>query len=141
MILLIEFPADSSNWSIAPEDIPDSVKNGGAGGFMPFGISGVMIGAAKCFYGFVGFDTVATTGEEAKNPQRHIPLAIVLSLIVIFVAYFGVSMVLTMMLPYYAQVRFALKYKVMLRKRKTFSSNSLKYPRDLDLELQVRIRL
>jgi len=108
MSLLIEFPADSSNWSIAPEDIPDSVKNGGAGGFMPFGISGVMIGAAKCFYGFVGFDTVATTGEEAKNPQRHIPLAIVLSLIVIFVAYFGVSMILTMMLPYYAQVRFTL---------------------------------
>ncbi|XP_018366564.1 PREDICTED: high affinity cationic amino acid transporter 1 [Trachymyrmex cornetzi] len=95
--------ADPSNWSIAPEDIPDSVKNGGTGGFMPFGISGVMAGAAKCFYGFVGFDAVATTGEEAKNPQRHIPLAVVLSLIVIFIAYFGISIVLTMMLPYYAQ--------------------------------------
>ncbi|XP_011692155.1 PREDICTED: cationic amino acid transporter 3 isoform X2 [Wasmannia auropunctata] len=95
--------ADPSNWSIAREDIPDSVKNGGVGGFMPFGISGVMIGAAKCFYGFVGFDAVATTGEEAKNPQRHIPIAIVLSLIVIFIAYFGVSTVLTMMLPYYDQ--------------------------------------
>lgn len=104
--------ADSSNWSIASEDIPNSVKNGGTGGFMPFGINGVMIGAAKCFYGFVGFDAVATTGEEAKNPQRHIPLAIVLSLIIIFIAYFGISIVLTMMLPYYAQVRFINNIKL-----------------------------
>uniref|UniRef100_A0A336LKG1 CSON009942 protein n=1 Tax=Culicoides sonorensis TaxID=179676 RepID=A0A336LKG1_CULSO len=94
--------SDINNWKIAKEDIPEGVR-GGEGGFMPYGVAGIMAGAAKCFYGFVGFDCVATTGEEAKNPQRNIPLAIVISLIIIFLAYFGISAVLTLMWPYYLQ--------------------------------------
>lgn len=97
--------ADVQNWFIPKESIPSSVQNAGNGGFLPFGLSGVMAGAAKCFYGFVGFDTVATTGEEAKNPQRNIPLAIVISLFVVLLSYFGISTVLTMMWPYYDQVK------------------------------------
>lgn len=95
------FKADVHNWKLTPEEIPD--KKFGTGGFFPYGFRGVMSGAATCFYGYVGFDCIASTGEEARNPQKAIPIAIVSSLFIVFVAYFSVSTIQTLMWPYYAQ--------------------------------------
>lgn len=73
----------------------------------------MMSGAARCFYGFVGFDTIATTGEEARNPSRDVPLSILISMTIITLAYLGISIVLTLMVPYYLQVLvFATNYSI-----------------------------
>jgi len=68
--------------------------------FAPYGFSGIGAGAAYIFFAYIGFDAVSTTAQEAKNPQRDLPIGIITSLIVCTVFYILVAGVLTGMVPW-----------------------------------------
>uniref|UniRef100_A0A8B9Y8Z2 Cationic amino acid transporter C-terminal domain-containing protein n=1 Tax=Bos mutus grunniens TaxID=30521 RepID=A0A8B9Y8Z2_BOSMU len=101
---------DLHNWKLTEQDYTlntsgssDTSSLGplGSGGFVPFDYEGILHGAATCFYAFLGFDSIATRGEEALNSDRSIPSGIMITLFICFLAYFGVLASLTLMVPYY----------------------------------------
>jgi APA family basic amino acid/polyamine antiporter len=61
---------------------------------------GMLAGAAVIFFAYIGFDAVSTQAEEARNPQRDVPIGIITSLIVCTILYIAVSAILTGMVPY-----------------------------------------
>ena len=67
--------------------------------FAPHGFAGVMSGASVIFFSYIGFDAISTTAEEAKNPQRDLPIGMIGSLIVCTVLYVAVTAVLTGIVP------------------------------------------
>jgi APA family basic amino acid/polyamine antiporter len=71
-------------------------------GFAPshFGIPGILAAASLVFFAYIGFDVVATTAEEAKNPRRDLPIGIIASLFICTVLYCAVAIVLTGMVRY-----------------------------------------
>jgi APA family basic amino acid/polyamine antiporter len=68
--------------------------------FAPMGFSGIGAGAAYIFFAYIGFDAVSTTAQEAKNPQRDLPIGIIASLAVCTILYILVAAVLTGLVPW-----------------------------------------
>jgi APA family basic amino acid/polyamine antiporter len=68
--------------------------------YMPNGFAGVSAAAAIIFFAYIGFDAVSTASEEARNPQRDMPIGILGSLAVCTVIYLAVAVVLTGMVPW-----------------------------------------
>ena len=105
------FYIDPANWSpFIPPSVPGDAGAEGIHapvlqvltGMSPatFGVMGIMSAAALVFFAYIGFDVVATTAEEAKNPQRDLPIGILGSLAICTVLYISVSLVITGMLPF-----------------------------------------
>src|SRR5713226_6290512 len=68
--------------------------------FAPNGFRGISVGAAIIFFSYIGFDAVSTASEEAKNPQRDIPIGIIASLVVCTILYIAVVVILTGLVPW-----------------------------------------
>ncbi len=68
--------------------------------FAPYGLSGIMLGASIVFFSYIGFDSISTHSEEARRPQRDVPVAILASLALCTLLYIAVAAVLTGLTPY-----------------------------------------
>ncbi len=68
--------------------------------FAPNGLGGVLSGVAAVFFAFIGFDSISTTAEECKNPQRDLPRAMIYCLVICAILYVAITMVLTGMVNY-----------------------------------------
>lgn len=101
---------DPANWSpFVPEAAPREAATGLSqpllqflSGIEPmaFGVGGIFAGAALVFFAYIGFDVVATTAEETKNPQRDMPIGIIASLAICTILYCAVALVVTGMVSY-----------------------------------------
>lgn len=70
------------------------------GGFGSYGITGILRAAGVIFFAYIGFDAVSTAAQEAKNPQRDMPIGILGSLLICTLLYILVSGILTGLVPY-----------------------------------------
>lgn len=106
-ILLGWSVVDSSNWIadaastglsrlVPPQGM--SIRNGEE--FLSYGWSGVLTGAGVVFFAYIGFDALSTTAQEAKNPQRDLPIGMLCSLVLCTAIYILMALVMTGVVPY-----------------------------------------
>lgn len=91
-------PAETGEGGTGSEQSLFSLITGAEGSH--YGWYGLLAGASIVFFAFIGFDIVATTAEETKNPQRDVPRGILASLAIVTVLYVAVSVVLSGMVSY-----------------------------------------
>ncbi len=96
--VVLLFIAGAARAIIAANWHPFIPANTGVSGH--FGWSGIMTGAGIVFFAYIGFDAVSTAAQEAKNPQRDMPIGIIGSLLVCTVLYIIVSAIATGVVPY-----------------------------------------
>ncbi|HLF34556.1 MAG TPA: amino acid permease, partial [Cyclobacteriaceae bacterium] len=68
--------------------------------FFPEGIGGILKGVSAVFFAYIGFDAISTTAEECRNPQRDLPMGMMLTLIICTVLYVAIALVLTGLVKY-----------------------------------------
>ncbi|BBY17218.1 amino acid permease [Mycolicibacterium litorale] len=91
-------PAETGGGGSGSEQSLFSLITGAEGSH--YGWYGLLAGASIVFFAFIGFDIVATTAEETKNPQRDVPRGILASLAIVTVLYVAVAVVLSGMVSY-----------------------------------------
>jgi APA family basic amino acid/polyamine antiporter len=94
----------TANW-VTPNNptgalIPPNPGAGAFDHFGEFGITGILRAASVVFFAYIGFDAVSTAAQEAKNPQKDMPIGIMGSLVICTILYVLVSFVLTGIVPY-----------------------------------------
>lgn len=70
------------------------------GGLAPFGVKGVLDGAAIVFFSYIGYDSVSTMAEEIQNPSKSLPLGIIGSVLIVSALYCLMALSLCVMVPY-----------------------------------------
>jgi APA family basic amino acid/polyamine antiporter len=107
---------NSANWHpLIPEN---------TGNFGEYGYSGILTGAGKIFFAYIGFDAVSVAAQEAKNPQKDMPIGILGSLVVCTILYILVSGIMVGLVPYKEMMGSAAPMVVAIRAAETASGGS-----------------